>query len=209
MKLATLLTAGLMLAITQLAVAGDVIAPDVMVKNTANEVLEIVRKDKDIQAGDTQKIVAITQEKIVPHFNFERMSRMVLGRAWVKASDEQKEKFQTEFRNLLVRTYSSALAKYRNQTIEYKPLRAGAGDTEVVVKTQIVQPGGPPIPIDYSMERKDDAWKVYDVKIDGISLVTNYKGQFATDLRQGSLDVVIQKLVDKNQQLLAKKQEKS
>jgi len=181
----------------------------VMVKNTANEVLDIVRKDKDIQAGDTQKIVVITQEKIVPHFNFERMSRMVLGRAWVKASDEQKDKFQTEFRNLLVRTYSSALAKYRNQTIEYKPLRAAAGDTEVVVKTQIVQPGGPPIPIDYSMERKDDAWKVYDVKIDGISMVTNYKGQFAPDLKQGSLDVVIQKLVDKNQQLLAKKQDKS
>ncbi len=208
MKLATLLTAGLMLATTQLAAAGDVIAPDVMVKNTANEVLEIVRKDKDIQAGDTQKIVAITQEKIVPHFNFERMSRMVLGRAWVKASDEQKDKFQTEFRNLLVRTYSSALAKYRNQTIDYKPLRAAAGDMEVVVRTQIVQPGGPPIPIDYSMERKDDAWKVYDVKIDGISLVTNYKGQFATDLRQGNLDVVIQKLVDKNQQLLNKKQDK-
>ncbi|MFM9912968.1 MAG: phospholipid-binding protein MlaC [Methylophilaceae bacterium] len=209
MKLATLLTAASLLAATQLAVAGDVIAPDVMVKSTANEVLEIVRKDKDIQAGDTQKIVAITQEKIVPHFNFERMSRMVLGRAWVKASDEQKDKFQTEFRNLLVRTYSSALAKYRNQVIEYKPLRAAAGDTEVVVRTQIVQPGGPPIPIDYSMEKKDDAWKVYDVKIDGISMVTNYKGQFAPDLRQGSLDVVIQKLVDKNQQLLAKRQEKS
>jgi len=209
MKLATLLTAASLLAVAQFAVAGEVIAPDVMVKNTANEVLDIVRKDKDIQAGDTQKIVVITQEKIVPHFNFERMSRMVLGRAWVKASDEQKDKFQTEFRNLLVRTYSSALAKYRNQTIEYKPLRAAAGDTEVVVKTQIVQPGGPPIPIDYSMERKDDAWKVYDVKIDGISMVTNYKGQFAPDLKQGSLDVVIQKLVDKNQQLLAKKQDKS
>jgi len=209
MKLATLLTAASLLAVAQFAVAGEVIAPDVMVKNTANEVLDIVRKDKDIQAGDTQKIVVITQEKIVPHFNFERMSRMVLGRAWVKASDEQKDKFQTEFRNLLVRTYSSALAKYRNQTIEYKPLRAAAGDTEVVVKTQIVQPGGPPIPIDYSMERKDEAWKVYDVKIDGISMVTNYKGQFAPDLKQGSLDVVIQKLVDKNQQLLAKKQDKS
>lgn len=208
MKLATLLTVALMLAASQSALAGEVIAPDVMVKNTANEVLEIVKKDKDIQAGDTQKIVAITQEKIVPHFNFERMSRMVLGRAWVNASGEQKDKFQTEFRNLLVRTYSSALAKYRNQTIEYKPLRAAAGDTEVVVRTQIVQPGGPPIPIDYSMEKKDDAWKVYDVKIDGISLVTNYKGQFATDLRQGSLDVVIQKLVDKNQQLLTKKQDK-
>jgi phospholipid transport system substrate-binding protein len=205
MNLRLLMAAVATAFVTQFAVAADV-APDVLVKNTANEVLEIIRKDKDIQAGDTQKIVAITEEKIIPHFNFVRMSRMVLGRAWLKATDEQKEKFQAEFRDLLVRTYSSALSKYRNQTIEYKPLRAAASDTEVVVRTQIVQPGGPPIPIDYALEKRDDIWKVYDVKIEGISLVTSYKGQFAADLKQsGGLDVIIQKLTDKNQQMLAKK----
>jgi phospholipid transport system substrate-binding protein len=209
MKSSIYLAAILAALVTQSAVAVD-IAPDVLVKSTANEVLDILKKDKDILAGDTQKIVALTEEKIVPHFNFTRMSRMVLGRAWMKASDEQKDRFQTEFRNLLVRTYSSALSKYRNQTIEYKPLRTAVGDTEVVVRTQIVQPGGPPIPIDYSLEKTDSAWKVYDVKIEGISMVTNYKGQFSADLKQGGgLDVIIQKLMDKNQQLLAKKQDKS
>ena len=211
MKSKTNLLAGLMLtaALFSQSLLADPIAPDVLIKNTANEVLEIVKKDKDIQAGDTQKIVALTEEKIVPHFDFVRMSRMVLGRAWAQASKEQQDKFQTEFRNLLVRTYSSALAKYRNQTIDYKPLRAAPGDEEVVVKTQIVQPGGQPIPIDYSLEKVDNAWKVYDVKIDSISLVTNYKGQFAPDLKQsGGLDLIIKKLVDKNQQLLAKKQDK-
>jgi len=205
MNLRLLMLAAATALVTQFAVAGD-IAPDVMVKNTANEVLDILRKDRDIQAGDTQKIVTITEEKIVPHFDFVRMSRMVLGRAWVKATDEQKEKFQAEFRDLLVRFYSSALSKYRNQVIEYKPLRASPTDTEVVVKTQILQSGGQPIPIDYSLEKKDDTWKVYDVKIEGISLVANYKGQFAADLKQGGgLDVIIQKLADKNQQMLARK----
>jgi phospholipid transport system substrate-binding protein len=178
--------------------AGDMLAPDVLVKNTANDVLEVVKKDKDIQAGDNKKIVALTEEKIVPHFDFDRMSRLVLGRAWKAASKDQQDKFTAEFRNLLVRTYSVALAKYRNQTIDYKPFKMAAGDDDVVVKTQILQPGGQAIPIDYALEKGDSEWKVYDVKIDGISLVTNYRGQFSNELKQGSMDALIQKLVDKN-----------
>lgn len=176
----------------------DMLAPDVLVKNTATEVLEIIKKDKDIQAGDNKKIVALTEEKIVPHFDFERMSRLVLGKEWKSASKDQQERFTMEFRNLLVRTYSVALAKYRNQTIDYKPFKMAAGDDDVVVKTQILQPGGQPIPIDYALEKGSTEWKVYDVKIDGISLVTNYKGQFSNELKQGSMDALIQKLVDKN-----------
>ncbi len=167
-------------------------------KNTASDVLDVIKKDKDIQAGDNKKIVALTEEKIVPHFDFERMSRLVLGRAWKAASKEQQDKFTTEFRNLLVRTYSVALAKYRNQTIDYKPFKMAAGDDDVVVKTQILQPGGQAIPIDYALAKGDTEWKVYDVKIDGISLVTNYRGQFSNELKQGSMDALIQKLVDKN-----------
>jgi phospholipid transport system substrate-binding protein len=176
----------------------DMLAPDVLVKNTATEVLEVIKKDKDIQAGDNKKIVALTEEKIVPHFDFERMSRLVLGHDWKSASKDQQDRFTTEFRNLLVRTYSVALAKYRNQTIDYKPFKMAAGDDDVVVKTQILQPGGQPIPIDYALEKGSTEWKVYDVKIDGISLVTNYRGQFSNELKQGSMDALIQKLVDKN-----------
>jgi phospholipid transport system substrate-binding protein len=178
--------------------AADMLAPDVLVKNTATNVLEVIKNDKDIQAGDNKKIVSITEEKIVPHFDFERMSRLVLGRAWKAASKEQQAKFTAEFRNLLVRTYSVALAKYRNQSIEYKPFKMGATDDDVVVKTQIIQPGGQSIPIDYALEKGDTEWKVYDVKIDGISLVTNYRGQFSNELKQGNMDALIQKLVDKN-----------
>jgi phospholipid transport system substrate-binding protein len=168
------------------------------VKNTATNVLEVIKGDKDIQAGDNKKIVAITEEKIVPHFDFERMSRLVLGRAWKSASKDQQDKFMTEFRNLLVRTYSVALAKYRNQAIEYKPFKMAPSDDDVVVKTQIIQPGGQSIPIDYALEKGDTEWKVYDVKIDGISLVTNYRGQFSNELKQGTMDTLIQKLEDKN-----------
>lgn len=178
----------------------DPVAPDVLVKTTASEVLEIVKKDKDIQNGDMQKIVALTEEKILPHFNFDRMSQLVLGRNWTKASKEQREKFVSEFRNLLVRTYSSALAKYRNQTMEYKPLRAQPGDTKVVVKTLILQSGSQPVKVDYSLELKNDAWKVIDVTIEDVSIVTSYRSQFDETVKKDGMDVLIQKLVDKNHQ---------
>lgn len=203
MKLINTLMAATAMLIASTAMAGDATPPDVLVKNTASEVIDIVKKDKDIQAGDMKKIVALTEEKIVPHFDFERMSRIVLGRNWSKASKEQQTQFVSEFRTLLVRTYSSALAKYRNQTIEYKPMRAAPGDTDVTVKTEIVQPGGPPVLVDYSLLKRDDGWKVYDVVIEGVSLVTNYRGQFASEIKQGGMDSLIQKLVDKNKQSTA------
>lgn len=182
------------------AAAADNLTPDVLVKNTASDVLDIIKKDKDIQNGDMRKISALAEEKILPHFDFERMSRMVLGKNWSKATKEQQQQFVVEFRSLLVRTYASALTKYRNQTIEYKPLRAQPTDTDVVVRTQIVQPGGQPLPIDYSLVKKDDGWKVYDVTIEGVSLVTNYRGQFATEVRQSGMDGLIQRLAEKNKQ---------
>jgi phospholipid transport system substrate-binding protein len=175
-------------------------APDALVKATATDVLDIIKKDKDIQNGDMRKISALAEEKILPHFDFERMSRMVLGKHWNRATKEQQQQFITEFRSLLIRTYASALTKYRNQTIEYKPFRAQPSDTEVTVKTQIVQPGGQPLPIDYSLVKKEDGWKVYDVAIEGVSLVTNYRGQFSTEVRQSGMDGLIQRLAEKNKQ---------
>jgi phospholipid transport system substrate-binding protein len=176
------------------------LAPDALVKATATDVLDIIKKDKDIQSGDMRKISALAEEKILPHFDFERMSRMVLGKHWSRATKEQQQQFIAEFRSLLIRTYASALTKYRNQTIEYKPFRAQPSDTEVTVKTQIVQPGGQPLPIDYSLVKKEDGWKVYDVAIEGVSLVTNYRGQFSTEVRQSGMDGLIQRLAEKNKQ---------
>lgn len=174
------------------------IAPDVLVKTTADDVLQIVKNDKDIQAGDQKKIFALAEEKILPNFNFERVCRLVLGKHWSQASKEQQEAFQREFRSLLLRTYASALSKYRNQTIEYQPLRAQPGDTRVTVKTAVLQPDGPSIAIDYSLEKFSNGWKVYDIVIEGVSLVTNYRSQFGNEIRQSNLDGLIQKLVEKN-----------
>lgn len=173
-------------------------APDELVKSTATEVLEIVKQDKDIQAGDIKKISTLAEEKILPNFNFDRVCRMVLGKHWNSASKEQKEAFKQEFRSLLIRTYASALSKYRNQVIEYKPLRMQPTDKEVTVKTEIQQPGAQPIAVDYSLEKTPQSWKVYDIIIEGVSLVTNYRGQFGDEIRRSGMDGLIQKLVDKN-----------
>lgn len=191
-----------LLGLTMMGLAASSVAeitpPDVLVKHTAEEVLEIVKKDKDIQAGDLKKTFALAEEKILPHFDFERISRLVLGKYWVRANKEQQENFQREFRSLLLRTYASALTKYRNQVIDYKPLRAQPGDSDVTVKTQILQPGGQPIGIDYSLEKLSDGWKVYDIVIEGVSLVTNYRSQFSDEVRQSGMDGLIQKLAEKN-----------
>lgn len=179
-------------------------APDALVKRTAEEVLTIVKADKDIQAGDQEKLFALAEEKILPNFNFDKVSRLVLGKNWTKATPEQKAAFQTEFKTLLLRTYATALSKFKNQTIEYKPLRIADGDTNANVKTMILQPGGQPIAVDYSLEKQGDTWKVYDIVIEAVSLVTNYRSQFAQEIRQNGLDSLIKKLADKNKAATAK-----
>ena len=174
-------------------------APDELVKRTAEDVLTIIKADKDIQAGNKEKLFALTEEKILPNFNFDKVSRLVLGKNWTKATPDQKTAFQSEFKSLLLRTYATALSKYKNQTIEYAPLRMADGATTASVKTSIVQSGGQPIAVNYTLEKQADAtWKVYDIVIEGVSLVTNYRGQFAQEIRQNGLDSLINKLADKN-----------
>jgi phospholipid transport system substrate-binding protein len=184
-------------------------SPEELVKKTADEVIAAVKSDKDIQAGDQEKIFALAEEKIVPNFNFEKISRMVLGKNWTKATPEQKTAFQAEFRTLLIRTYASALSKYKNQVIEYKPFRMEDGATTASVKTQILQPGGQPIGVNYTLEKQADAWKVYDIVIEGVSLVTNYRGQFAQEVRTNGLDSLNKKLADKNKAALTQSASKS
>jgi phospholipid transport system substrate-binding protein len=173
-------------------------APDALVKRTTDEVLAIIRADKDIQSGNLNKVVQLAEQKVLPHFDFERMTRLAVGRNWSQASPEQKQALTKEFRTMLVRTYSSSLAQYRNQTIEVKPLKAAAADKEAVVRTAVIQQGGPPIPIDYAMEKADSGWKVYDVVIDGASLVTTYRGTFNDQVQKGGVDGLLKTLQDRN-----------
>ena len=173
-------------------------APDQLVKRVTEEVLTVVRNDKDIQNGSTQKAVALVDAKVLPHFNFNRMTALAMGRDWRKASPEQKKVLVSEFRTLLVRTYSNALTTYKNQTIDFKPFKMEPADTEVLVRTQVNQPAGKPIQIDYSLEKLDDGWKVFDVIVAGVSLVTNYRDTFAQEVRAGGVDGLIKSLQAKN-----------
>ncbi|MGE5615404.1 MAG: phospholipid-binding protein MlaC, partial [Bacillota bacterium] len=163
-----------------LLVSGAVLAqdagPDALVRKTTDEVLAIIKSDKDLQAGNPRKVVELAEEKVLPHFDFTRMTRLAVGRSWAQASDAQKEALTKEFRTLLVRTYSNSLTQYRDQKIEVKPTKMTPQDKDVTVRTVVIQQGGPPIPIDYAMEKSDQGWKVYDVVVDGASLVTTYRG---------------------------------
>jgi phospholipid transport system substrate-binding protein len=172
--------------------------PDALVKRIADEVLAVIKADKDVAAGNQQKVVALAEQKVLPNFDFTRMTRLAVGRNWSQASDAQKEALTKEFRTMLVRTYSSSLTAYRNQTIEVKPVKMSPNDKETTVRTQVLQQGGPPIPIDYAMEKTDSGWKVYDVVIDGASLVTTYRGSFNDQIQKGGIDGLLKTLQERN-----------
>lgn len=178
-------------------------APDALIRRVSEEVLEIVRQDTDIRNGDIQKITALVDAKVLPNFNFQRMTALAVGRDWRAANPAQKERLATEFKNLLIRTYANALTSYRDQRIVFKPFRMKAGDTDVLVRSEVVQPGAQPVQIDYWLELADGKWKVYDVVVAGISLVTNYRDQFSREVRTGGIDGLIATLVAKNQSLAA------
>ncbi len=181
------------------------VAPDDLVRKNTNEILSLIKADKDIQAGDTKKLEKLAEEKILPYFNFPHMTQLAVGRNWRDASDAQKAALTNEFRTLLVRTYSTALAQYKNQAIEVKPLKLLPGETETVVKTLVNQPSGQPIPIDYSMEKLKEGWKVYDVLIDGVSLVTNYRSSFNKEIQANGIDGLIKSISERNAKNSAKK----
>jgi phospholipid transport system substrate-binding protein len=169
-----------------------------LVQKTAEEMLRVLRDQRDTLKQHPERIYPLVEKIVVPHFDFERMSRLVLGRHWREASPAQRQRFMEEFRNLLVRTYASALLEYSEQTITYAPLRAAAGATDITIHTEIQQPGGLPIPLDYRMHYVAGAWKVYDVIAEGVSLVTNYRSSFANEIRQASLDTLIERLAARN-----------
>ena len=179
------------------AIAQEV-APDVLVKGVTDDVLAIVRADKDIQSGNTHKAVALAEAKVLPHFNFPHMTALAVGKEWRQATPAQQKSLIDEFRTLLVRTYSKALTEYRSQTINFKPLKMAASDTEAVVRSVVNQPGSKPVQIDYNLERTEQGWKVYDIAVDGISFINNHRNQFNAIVQKEGINGLIKNLAGRN-----------
>jgi phospholipid transport system substrate-binding protein len=181
------------------------VPPDVLARQVSNEVMRIVKQDRDLQNGNSQKVHELVQVKVLPHFDFEAMAKLAVARNWSKATPEQQARLIEEFRALLVRTYAASISSVVDYQIVFKPLRMEAGATDVIVSTEVSKSGSPPIPIDYRMERKDKGWKVYDVSVDNVSLVTVYRNSFNSDVRKGGIDGLIQTLARRNQNVTAQK----
>jgi phospholipid transport system substrate-binding protein len=179
-------------------VHAEVIAPDVLIKNTVQEVITIIKQDKDIQSGDQKKIIALVDAKVLPHFDFVRMTQLATGRYWRTATPEQKQALVTEFRNMLVRTYTKVFTVYRDQTVDVKPFKMASDDNEVTIKTIISKPGSQPVPVDYEMKKTADSWKVFDISIEGVSMVMSYRGTFASQIQENGIDGLIKTLSNKN-----------
>jgi phospholipid transport system substrate-binding protein len=180
------------------ASAQPVLAPDALVRQVSNEVIDTVKSDKEIQAGSLPKIIALVDAKVMPHVDFPRMTAIAVGRPWRTATPEQQKRLQEEFKTLLVRTYSGALTQVKDQTVQLKPFRAAAEDTEVVVRTE-VKGKGDPIQLDYRLEKTDSGWKIYDVNVLGVWLAdTSFKSQFATVTTNSGVDGLITNLSDLN-----------
>lgn len=200
MKKILVLLSGVILLNLSLGARADVPDPDALIRNTVDEVLNIVRKDKDLRSGNQKKMLELVDAKVLPHFNFEHMTKLAVGRAWRTATPEQKKALMNEFRIMLVRTYTKPFTSYRDQVVEIKPFKLESGATDVTVKTSIVKPGSQqPILVDYDMEKSPDGWKVYDLTVEGVSLVTSYRGTFADQIQQVGIDGLIKTLVEKNQ----------
>ncbi|TMH46611.1 MAG: ABC transporter substrate-binding protein [Betaproteobacteria bacterium] len=189
---------GLALLLAAGVAAAQPPAPDALVRGITDDVLATVRQDNAIQAGDERRIAALVQAKILPHFDFARATAIAVGPAWRRATPAQRDALTTEFEALLVRTYSGALAAYRHQAIVVLPVHMDPSDTEVTVRSQVMQSGTAPIGIDYTMERAGDDWKVFDVAVDGMSLVENYRTQFNQAIDEHGIDGLVSLLAAKN-----------
>lgn len=193
-------TAPAVLAVAALlapAVQAQAVTADAKIQQLSTEVLDALKADKAIQAGDVGKINTLVDAKVMPHVNFQRMTASAVGRAWRTATPEQQQRLQAEFKTLLVRTYSGALSQVKDQTIKLKPQRGGADDTDVVVRTEI-KGKGEPIQLDYRLEKAGTDWKIYDVNVLGVWLVDQYRNSFATEINASGIDGLIKSLADKN-----------
>lgn len=188
----------LALAPTGPALAQAATAPDEMIKAMSTQILDRIKGDKELREGDLRKLSQFVDETIMPSVNFERMTALAVGRSWRQATPEQQKALMTEFRALLIRTYAGALSAVRDQQVRVKPLRAGADDTEVIVRSEIVQSRGDPIQLDYRMEKAAGGWKIYDLNVLGVWLVETYRNQFTQEINAKGIDGLIKSLADRN-----------
>jgi phospholipid transport system substrate-binding protein len=189
------------LAFTAHAVAQE--TPDALVKRISQEVLDAAKTDKAIQSGDQKRVLDLVEAKILPYVDFQRMTALAAGRYWREATPEQQKQLINEFRSLLVYTYSGAITQVKDQKVEFKPMRGNLSDSEVEVRSQVVQTRGEPVQINYRLEKLPTGWKIYDVNVLGAWLVETYKGNFATEISKGGIDGLIKTLADKNKRLAA------
>jgi phospholipid transport system substrate-binding protein len=174
------------------------LGPDQLVQKITDEVLAAINSDKQLAAGDKEKAIKLAEEKVLPYVDFEQATRLAVGRAWREATPEQRKRLVGEFRNMLVRTYSNAISAYQGQTLKVLPQRGKQDPEETVVRTQFIRAGGPPLPIDFTMHKTGDTWKVYDITVEGVSLVITYRSEFDAIVKQEGIDGLIKRLAQKN-----------
>ena len=203
-----------LLRIIALCISGSVataaaqgLAPEELVQKVTEEVMTAIKSDKQLAAGDKQKAMKVAEEKVLPYIDFEEATRLAVGRAWSQATPEQKKKLVSEFRNMLVRTYSNAIEAYQGQTLKVMPSRGGKQDAkdEATVRTQFTRAGGKPLPIEFQMRKAGPEWKVYDISVEGISLVLTYRSEFDSVVKQDGIDGLIKRLTEKNSPATLKK----
>ena len=199
-RISALFLSGLVAVLVATSVVADDDLPDIRIRNVTHEVLTIVRDDRAIRSGDHGRLIELVEQKVVPNFNFRRMTALAVGQHWRAATAAQQDRLVALFKSLLVRTYSNALTQYKDQPIEFRPLRGRTADGDVMVHADIRQPGSPPIALDFRLEKGAEGWKVYDIAVAGVSLVTNYRGSFSQEVQLRGLDGLIQSLEDKNRQ---------
>lgn len=204
MKLIKQLIALSAIAISAFATAAPGEAPDALVKRISNDVIETAKADKDIQNGNVNKVTALVDSKILPYVDFQRMTALAAGRYWREATPEQKTALSNEFRTLLIHTYSGALSQIKNETVEFKPMRADPADTEVEVRSVVNVARGEPIQLNYRLAKSPSGWKIFDINVLGAWLVETYRGTFSTEISKGGIDGLIKKLAERNKELANK-----
>jgi phospholipid transport system substrate-binding protein len=174
------------------------LGPEELVKKVTAEVMAAIKSDKQLASGDKQKALKLVEEKVLPHVDFEEATRLAVGRGWKQANPEQQKRLVTEFKNMLIRTYSNAISAYEGQEMKVQPSRVKPGDTDATVRNQFIRPGGKPVLIDYSMRKTDQGWKIYDIVVEGVSLVLTYRSEFDAVVKQEGIDGLIKRLSSKN-----------
>jgi phospholipid transport system substrate-binding protein len=174
------------------------LGPEELVKKVTAEVMAAIKSDKQLASGDKQKALKLVEEKVLPHVDFEEATRLAVGRGWKQANPGQQKRLVTEFKNMLIRTYSNAISAYEGQEMKVQPSRVKPGDTDATVRNQFIRPGGKPVLIDYSMRKTDQGWKIYDIVVEGVSLVLTYRSEFDAVVKQEGIDGLIKRLSSKN-----------